>query len=180
MAKEKKAFSETGFGKFLNKAKDVLPDVAGIALKAATGNISGAIEEASGLLKQNQTNKVAAQNLEVELRMHQMEWEREMREYDIKEMEVFAKDRDSARQREVGLAQTGKKDVMMKIVGFAVIALTVGVVGIVLFKSMDDFQQKVAIHVLGIVEGAFIGMVTYYFGSSQGSKDKQEKLDSLR
>lgn len=179
MAKEKKPFKETGFGKFVNKAKDLLPDVGGVIVKAATGNISGAIEEVTDMLKGNQEKKEEAAKALQELSIHRLQWEKEMRDFDIQELQVHAADRDSARQREVALAQAGKKDIMMTVVGGAVIAITTVVIFIVMFKSLDDFQQKIAIHVLGIIEGAFISMVTYYFGSSKGSKDKQEKIDRM-
>lgn len=64
------------------------------------------------------------------------------------------------------------KHILMLIVAGAIILVTFFVIAVTLFKTMDDFQQKAAIHVLGIAEGAFVSLVGYYFGSSQGSKDK--------
>lgn len=61
-----------------------------------------------------------------------------------------------------------------KIVGMSVIALTFLVVLAIIFKP-ELQENKLLIHVLGIVEAAFTFVVGYYFGSSKSSQDKDER-----
>lgn len=78
MEKEKKAFKDTLFGKIVNKAAHVIPDVAGIALQAATGDIKGAIQNLKGqLIDASLGGSIKAQPIltELDLQMAQIELE---------------------------------------------------------------------------------------------------------
>ena len=45
------------------------------------------------------------------------------------------------------------------------------------FLDIPTGNRELVIHLLGIIEGVFVGsMATYYFGSSKGSSDKNEVI----
>jgi hypothetical protein len=85
---------------------------------------------------------------------------------DLQELDMRLKDTDSARDREVQIATSDKAPLLNKIVT-PVLALSLLLLTFILF---------------GIVLSAIsTQIVSYYFGSSQGSKDKSDQLkEALR
>ena len=97
------------------------------------------------------------------------------REHDLKEIELYLEDVQDARNREVEIAKTGKKDPMMLITGIVGVLVFVFMVVAIVFKpELQD--NKLLIHLLGMVEGVAITIFSYYYGSSKGSKDKTALL----
>jgi hypothetical protein len=58
---------------------------------------------------------------------------------------------------------------------FTVVA-TFTLVGILCFVEIADSQERIVIFVLGFVIAVAGQVLSFYFGSSQGSKDKTEAL----
>ena len=50
------------------------------------------------------------------------------------------------------------------------------IIGAVLFKT---HSENVQMFILGALITTVSSIISYYFGSSQGSKDKQKKLDEI-
>lgn len=167
----KKKFNETGFGKFLNKTGNVLKDkggdILGIGIKVATGNISGAIEDATDMLKGDSSSE--SQALLTELGIRKKEFELELYQLEIK-------DREGARNREVEIKKAGGNDIMMIITGSVGLLAFLAIVYTVLFRTLPEGNEKLVYHLLGVVEGVSVTMFAYYFGSSKGSKEKSDLL----
>ena len=99
----------------------------------------------------------------------------EIIQLELEELDLRLKDVQNARNREIEIAKTGKKDPMMLIVGIVGISVFVFMVGAIVFKpELQD--NKLLIHLLGMVEGVAITIFSYYYGSSKGSKDKTRLL----
>ena len=100
-----------------------------------------------------------------------------------KEFETVVKDMESARNREIQIATSEVAPKINKIIG-AVLALfvTFGFFTLLTIACFHGFPPANAT-VLNIMLGALgtgFGMVlSYYFGSSVGSKSKQEALDKM-
>lgn len=45
------------------------------------------------------------------------------------------------------------------------------------YKEIPETNKDILIHTVGILEGAIIGIVSYYWGSSKSSDKKTEILD---
>ena len=59
------------------------------------------------------------------------------------------------------------------------IGVSVFVFMVVAIVFMPELQEnKLLIHLLGMVEGVAITIFSYYFGSSKGSKDKTKLLNN--
>jgi uncharacterized membrane protein (DUF106 family) len=90
-----------------------------------------------------------------------------------KELELMLHDKDSARHRETEFVKaTGHIDYMMyflAIIGMAVFSF---IVWHLVKEAIPEDNREIIIHVLGIVEGAVLGMYQYYWGSSAGSRVK--------
>jgi hypothetical protein len=166
-----KKFNETGFGKFLAKAGDTLKDkggdILGIGIKVATGNVSGAISDVTDMLKGDDSPE-AKQLLN--------EFEIEKQKFEIEMYSLEIKDRESARNREVEIKKAGGNDIMMVITGSVGLLAFLTIVYTILFRTLPEGNEKLVYHLLGVVEGVSVTMFAYYFGSSKGSKEKNEML----
>lgn len=163
MSKEKKDFKDTKFGKFLNKAKDFAPELLNVAGKVATGNIGGAVAEVGGILKKKSETDNKAKQLLQEFEIYKMDFEKEC-------FELESKDRDSARNREVEMAKSGKFDFMMLATGVVgLLAFMFIIYAIVYIPNMQE--NDLFVHLMGMVEGVVIGNIfAYYYGTSMDKK----------
>lgn len=105
----------------------------------------------------------------------------------LKEMELeFAKldaqDRDSARNREIEMAKSDVHFVTKNITSLLAIGILTGsliIAMLVFFVDFPDSQENILIFVLGSLFSIATQVVSYYFGSSQGSKDKTEEIKGI-
>jgi hypothetical protein len=108
-----------------------------------------------------------------------------LREIDLKEIEAHAKDRDSARNRETAIATSDKAPMLNKLVtpvlALGVVGLSFVLFTILIFVDVQPEAKDILIYILGVLSAAVTQILSYYFGSSQGSKDKSEeaKLKAL-
>ena len=94
-----------------------------------------------------------------------------MKELDIDLERIAADDRDSARRREMALG-----DHTPKILAAAV---TIGFFGILFWMFVNGVPKngnEALLLMLGALQTAFTGIIAYYFGSSAGSKAKDNLL----
>jgi hypothetical protein len=101
---------------------------------------------------------------------------------DLAELEVRLKDVDSARDRETAIATSDKAPLLNKIVtpvlALSILFLTFILFGVVMFDNtpVEASRKDILIYVLGVLSAIATQIVSYYFGSSQGSKDKADQL----
>lgn len=94
-------------------------------------------------------------------------------------------DRQSARQREAQIATSDAAPMLNKIVtpilAIGVVVLTFLLFGFVLLDSgaIDPARKDMAIYILGALSGICGMVISYYFGSSSGSVQKTEAMESL-
>ena len=95
-------------------------------------------------------------------------------------IEQEVKDRSSARQREVDIASNENVPLINKIITpalaiFVVLASFI-LFGILIFVDVRPEAKDILIYILGVLSAAVTQILSYYFGSSQGSKDKSDLL----
>ena len=100
-----------------------------------------------------------------------------------KQLDVQVKEMDSARKREMDIATSEKAPLLNKIVtpvlALSIVGLAFVLFYMIMFKGISGVEKDILIYVLGALTG-FVGMVlSYYFGSSIGSHQKQERLDKI-
>lgn len=172
MGKEKKAFKDTTFGKILNKAGNVIPDVAGIAMKVISGNPMGAVNDVLGHLSGKKDT--ASKAVFDELSLKKAEIELEFSRVELEETKAYLADTQDARAREIAMANSGKSDWFMYVVGIFVLCALVGVVYVALFVEVKD--ENLFYFIAGNVFTMSMTVVGYFYGSSKGSKDKSKML----
>lgn len=94
--------------------------------------------------------------------------------------EQEVKDRSSARQREIDIASNQNVPLINKIITpalaiFVVLASFV-LFAILIFVDVRPEAKDILIYILGVLSAAVTQILSYYFGSSQGSKDKSELM----
>ena len=84
---------------------------------------------------------------------------------------IAAGDRANARDREIKT-----QDWTPKVLGIAITLGFFGLLGFLLWKSPPDGSRDILNIMLGSLGSAWIGVVSYYFGSSAGSARKTELM----
>jgi len=101
---------------------------------------------------------------------------------DLAELQMLLKDTNDARQREVQIANSDKAPLLNKIVtpvlALSILLLTFVLFGVVMFNDtpIEASRKDILIYILGVLSAIASQIVSYYFGSSQGSKDKSDAL----
>jgi hypothetical protein len=103
----------------------------------------------------------------------------------LQELEMRLKDTDSARNRETQIATSEKAPLLNKVVtpvlALGVTALTFILFGILLFDNspVEPSRKDILVYVLGALTAISTQVISYYFGSSVGSKEKSAQLDKV-
>lgn len=128
----------------------------------------------------------------IRLKTAEMEHEEELlrlrieeNKLDLAEFELRLKDTDSAREREVQISTSDKAPLLNKIVtpvlALSLLGLTFFLFGVVMFDNtpVDPSRKDILIYVLGVLSTVATQVISYYFGSSAGSKDKNDMLKGV-
>ena len=157
MSEEKKKFKETKVGKFLKDKAPKILDTVGDVLpdKGVLGIVKNIIS----------TDKTLTIQDKEEL-------------YKLIELDI--QDIADARAREVNIVTSDSAPLINKIIGpclaIIVISLTFILFYMVMFKKITSVEKDILIYVLGALT-SYVGMVlSYYFGSSSGSKSKDTAI----
>lgn len=122
--------------------------------------------------------QIAAMEHEEELMRLRLEADK----LDLAELELRLKDVDSARDRETAIATSKDAPLLNKVItpilALGIVTLTFVLFAIVMFDDtpVDASRKDILIYVLGVLSAIATQIVSYYFGSSQGSKEKSDQL----
>ena len=101
----------------------------------------------------------------------------------LAELEAMTKEMDSARRREIEIAVSANAPFINKIVtpilALGTVSLTFILFLVIIFAEVNTPSKDILIYVLGALTSAMTMVLGYYFGSSQGSKEKSAQLDEL-
>lgn len=135
----KKPFKETKVGKLLAKFSGLLPE------QGVLGVLKEVIDTDDTLTPEEKENALE-------------------RLYEAHKLEV--EDRSSARQREVGVAQAGKKDYLMFITGIVGLASFVFMIYATVYEE-QVLENDLFVHLMGMIEGVVVSnLFAYFFGTS--------------
>lgn len=160
--KQKKRFWD---GKFWKTIREKAPGVAETLLNTA-GDLTGVelLKKAGDLIGGDES---IPQEDKVKLL--------ELKQIELEQQRIDHLDRDSARNREVELAKTGRKfDILQIVTGSAVLLCFAVSIWYILNREIPNGEM--AHFILGELLGLTSGIVFYYFGSSTGSKEKTQAL----
>jgi hypothetical protein len=106
-----------------------------------------------------------------------------LKELDLEYAKLEQQDRDSARKAysEVATSQYATKldKAVVPILALGTVALAFIFIGILMIKDVPADQQQMIIFALGFITSSAGQVLSFYFGSSQGSKDKTKEIEGL-
>jgi hypothetical protein len=90
----------------------------------------------------------------------------------------------SAREREIRVATSQFAPFINKIIvpclAILIVLLTFGMMTAILFLDITEGKSyEIALYILGLLSGALMSCINYYFGSSTGSKEKSKELQEI-
>ena len=103
----------------------------------------------------------------------------------LAELQAEMGDLDSARKREMAVATSENAPYLNKIIvpilALGVLVATFMLFGLIMFSDglIDATRKDIIIYVLGVLSAISTQIVSYYFGSSKGSSDKNSSLDKM-
>ena len=157
MSKPRKKFGQTTVGKLLKASVGLINPTLGSMIQ---GDMS--VEQVVSSIKNSDApaeDKIRAQEMVLEA------------------YEAEVADRASARQREMAALASGSNDILFKTVGWGITLCFIGVIaGAVGLWEIPKESQRLFDMGFGAVVAAFTQVIGYYFGSSQGSKQKTELM----
>jgi hypothetical protein len=93
------------------------------------------------------------------------------------------KDRSDARNRELQIATSEVAPLLNKVVtpvlALGSVILSFALFAVLIFIDVQPEAKDILIYILGVLSAAITQILSYYFGSSVGSKDKDEQLKGL-
>jgi len=106
-----------------------------------------------------------------------------LKELDLEYAKLEAQDRDSARKAYAQVATseyaTKLDKVVVPVLALGVVGLAFALIGVLMFVNTPSDQQQIIIFALGFITSAAGQVLSFYFGSSQGSKDKTEEIKGM-
>ena len=158
--KKKKKFKDTVVGRIALGAVSLINPTIGNVLQGTT-SIEEAIA-AVGTADASSEDKIRAKELLLEA------------------YEAEVSDRIAARNREALVASAGGSDILFKTIGWSISLAFLAVVayGLGIIPQDEVINKDFLMFASGSVTSAFMAIVSYYFGSSLGSKQKQHLMNN--
>lgn len=127
------------------------------------------------------------QKAKAQLELMKMEKDGELAKManDTELAKIYAADLDSARKRESEIVTSEAAPLINKIItpvlAASVLLMTFILFGLVLFDDgdIDPTRKDILIYVLGVLSAIATQIISYYFGSSQGSAAKNNAIDKM-
>ena len=140
--------------------------VAGTVISKALGGDGGDQRAAETALLSGNPDAL------VKLKQAEMDFKAKMAELGIEHDRIMFDDTANARAREAAV-----KDNTPKVLAYTVVLLALGAFGVLLFGAKSTgLDPLVEGQVLGALEGALMLVLGYYFGSSAGSRVKDDAM----
>lgn len=108
----------------------------------------------------------------VKLRTAELEFQARLTELDVDLERIHQADRDSARQRELST-----QDSTPRVLAYLVIVGFIGIIGAVLFAPVKVTDSALLGVLIGYISAKAEQVVSYYFGSSSGSTEKNRTIE---
>lgn len=113
----------------------------------------------------------------------QLELTKLAQEGELEKLANEVKDRSDARNRELQIATSEAAPLLNKLVtpllALGSVILSFALFAVLIFIEVKPEAKDILIYILGVLSAAITQILSYYFGSSVGSKDKDEKIKGL-
>lgn len=109
------------------------------------------------------------------------ELEEKDKDYILKRLNVVLNDKQNAREMNVEVAKANVptfKKIFPEILASIFVVLSFAIMFIVLFNKVDNVNKDLLMLLIGSILNAVTVILSFYFGSSLGSKIKDERLNN--
>lgn len=140
------------------------------------------VEEKLGIKIPDDPNLLTPEKLQ-ELKQVELEHEEELLKLTLEEKKAYLVDTQNARETYTAINKSAKTPYINKIFPSVLAGITVLLTFILFalfaFGNFEGTQKDIVIYILGVLSTITTQIFAFYFGSSQGSKDKTEALRRL-
>lgn len=147
-----------------------------------SGGVGQVVDSIGKVIDNVVTTKEEKQQLDNEIRKAEMQYNLEIRKIDLEEKQAVLKDVDSARTMASNIQTSANATNLSKNVAaylaLGTVFLTFVLFFVWAFAEVTQSQKEIVLYILGVLSAIDTQIFSFYFGSSQGSKDKQATLDS--
>lgn len=161
--------------------------MANFLSKLFSAGASSFVDAVSDAIDKNFTSDEEKRELENELARANMQHQEVMGQQDLDRTKAYLADTASARENQTAIQQSEHASWLAKNVHSL---LAVSIIGLTFFMFfwiiqgdgqtlLQNGMKDIVIYILGALTTIATQVVAYYFGSSQGSKDKQKSIDSI-
>ena len=178
MSKKRKPFFQSGVFRALKLAVGFIPGVGPIAgelIKTLEGSqsVSEALEVINNSAIDGNT-KIRLREIALEEQRLELEEER----IDLEKFEIEVFDKSSAREREIEVLKNGGDNTLMHVLGWVVSIAFLAVVAVAIgfFPLPEHTDRELFYFGAGAVVSSFTMIMSYFWGSSRGSKDKSQLM----
>ena len=157
----------------------------GFIQKLFSGGASEVINAVGNTLDKVITTRGEKLHLELELAKARQQFEVDMKNLSIEDDKVMMGDIDSARRHDAEVQTSANATRLGKnvppILALGTTLLTFTLFGMLMFheKTMSQEMREITLYILGVLSGVLTQVFGFYFGSSQGSADKNLTIRSL-
>ena len=150
-----------------------------------SGGASNLVNSVGNVLDKVITTKGEKMQLDNEIRKAEMQFQLDMAKLSVEEKQMVYSDIASARDMTTKIATSAEAPKLLKVtapyLAFGTTLLTFGLFYVVLFRPdiIQDKNKDVIIYVLGVLSAIVTQIFSFYFGSSQGSSEKNKTLEDI-
>ncbi|MBB3187839.1 hypothetical protein [Microbacter margulisiae] len=151
-----------------------------------SGGAGKLVDSVGNVLDKVITTKQEVMQQELELKKAEMQYRLDERRLDIEEQKTRLADIDSARTRSSNIETSANATLLSKnITSFLAIGstvLTFALFYIIIFRNevIKAEVKDVVLYVLGVLSAIITQVFSFYFGSSQGSVDKNKIIEGIK
>ena len=146
-----------------------------------SGGVGQVVDSIGKVIDNVITTKEEKQQLDNEIRKAEMQYNLESRKIDLEEKQAVLKDVDSARTMASNIQTSANATNLSKNVAaylaLGTVFLTFVLFFVWAFAEVTQSQKEIVLYILGVLSAIDTQIFSFYFGSSQGSKDKQAVID---
>lgn len=148
---------------------------------------SSLVDAVGNAIDKNVTSDEERLSLEAEMKKASMQYEIEKKTLGLEETKAYLADTSSARENQSRIQESEHASVLAKnvhsLLAIFIIGLTFGMYFWIIGFGGDDLEKKgmkeIVIYILGALTTISTQVAAYYFGSSQGSSDKNKTMASM-
>lgn len=167
--------------------KPLLANGLGLVANAVLAKGKDYVENKLGVeLKPDMTAAeiIALKTAEMEHEEELLKLKIEENKLNLEELKELLADTKSAREREVQIANSAApllNKIVTPVLALTLLLMTFVLFGVVMFDNnpVEPSRKDILIYILGVMSAVSTQIVSYYFGSSQGSKDKGDQLKEI-